>query len=87
METKDLMNLVVSGIRVLSSVFVAIVGAWVVVKVLLAKHDEKLDRIEKDIEEIKDERKQMHQDTREMVKLLNKVYSKVGVLEERTKNA
>lgn len=79
------MNLIFGIVGILSTVSVAVGGAWVVVKVLLAKHDEKLDRIEKDIEEIKEERKQIHLDMKDMITLLNKVYSKVGVLDERTK--
>ena len=67
------------------TIVVAIGGTWVAVKTLLARHDEKLYRIEKDIDELKDERKEIHNDLKNLTQLMNKIYAKVGVLDERTK--
>ena len=87
MEVEDMISLIIGVVGILATVFVAIGGAWVVVKVLLATHNEKIDRVEKDIVEIKEERKEIHTDMKAMLALMNKMYSKVGVLDERTKNA
>jgi uncharacterized membrane protein (DUF106 family) len=59
-------------------------------------HDEKFSRLkeeldeikentEKGLEELKDERKEIRKDIKELTLLVNKIYAKVGVLDERTK--
>ena len=86
METKDTINIVFMAVGIFSTVIIAIGGAWVVVKVLLAKHDGKLDHIEKSIEEIKEERKGINDDIKKMFVLMNKINTTVAVMDERTKN-
>jgi hypothetical protein len=85
METEAIINLTILGVSAITTVIVSVGGAYVVIKTLLTKHEEKIGRIEQDIVEIKEERKQIHIDMKDMLTLLNKVYSKVGVLDERTK--
>jgi prefoldin subunit 5 len=81
METPTIIAL----ISEIVTVIVAIGGSWVAVKTLLARHDEKIDRIEKDIDEIKEERKSIDQDLKNIFRLISKIDKNVAVIEERTK--
>ena len=87
MQINDIINVVFALIGGITTVIVSIGGAYMAVKTILTKHDEKIDRIEQDIFEIKEERKEIHKDMKDMLQLMNKMYSKIGVLDERTKKA
>ena len=82
MDKVQIATSIITGIVV---IIVSIGGAWIAVKTLLATHEEKIDRIEKDIEEMKSDRKIFHSELKELSVVLNKIYTKVEVLDERTK--
>ena len=60
-------------------------GAWMAVKTLLARHDEKIDRIERDIDEMRVDRKSIDTDLKSIFRLISKMDKTLGILEERTK--
>lgn len=71
------------------TVLVSVVGtgitSYVIIKSTLARHDEKFSAMRTEIDDMKEEKKELRASNVQMLKLLNKVNTTVAVLEERTK--
>ena len=83
MEMTQLIIAIIGGVV---TIVASIGGAWVAVKTLLAIHNEKIGRMEKDISEMKDERKAIDTELKSIFRVISKIDKTLAAIDERTKN-
>ena len=85
MENSISLSLLIS----IATIFSSVVGAYLTLKTTLVKHEEKIDSIKSELDDIKEKREsdftEIRNDLKGIYKGINEIAIKVSVLEERIK--
>ena len=85
MENSISLSLLIS----IATIFSSVIGAYLTLKTTLVKHEEKIDSIKSELDDIKEKREsdftEIRNDLKGIYKGINEIAIKVSVLEERIK--